>query len=337
MTPYSLFGKLPQRYVVIQIVSVVVWCCYVWATLPAFGQSGSRVDPLTQFNTQGLTLPVHQILSGGPPKDGIPALTLPKTEPVSDARFDDDQRMVVVTVGMKTRAYPINVLSWHEVLNDTLKDTPIAVIYCPLCDSVSVIDRRIKSGDEIKVLEFGISGLLYNSNVLLYDRNDNALWSQIGLEAISGPHVGKSLKHLPWQITNFASLKKTHPNASVATTDTGYRRDYSRNPYADYFATDRLMFPINSQDNRLKSKTPVIGVRLGEHTRAYPLGAVRDAENGTLVDEIDGQTIVLKADEYGGIAVIESPAKAQVVHTFWFAWSAFHPKTSLYSHTSDEQ
>jgi len=280
---------------------------------------------LAQFNTQGLTIPRDQVRAGGPPKDGIPSLTDPKTTVAQDAKYADGDRMVVVTVDEATRAYPIKVLNWHEAINDELSDVPIAVIYCPLCDSASVVDRRI--GDA--TLEFGISGLLYNSNVLLYDRTHNALWSQVGLEAVSGPHAGESLKHLPWSITTFEQLKKTHPKASVVTTATGHRRDYARNPYARYFATDRLMFPVAHADDRLKNKEPVVGVQVGDHTKAYPVASIIKA-GGEVTDRLGDHEVTLKADDAGNVAVVQAPVEARTVHTFWFAWVAFQPKTNLF-------
>ncbi len=298
-------------------------------TLTVFAQSGTkrtgRADALAQFNTRGLTIPRDQIRAGGPPKDGIPSLTDPKTAAASDTKFADGDRMVVVTLGDATGAYPIKVLNWHEAINDKLGDVPIAVIYCPLCDSVSVVDRRM--GDA--TLEFGISGLLHNSNVLLYDRKHNALWSQVGLQAVSGPHAGEALKHLPWSITTFGKLKKNHPKASVVTTQTGHRRDYTRNPYARYFSNDRLMFPVAHHDHRMKHKEPVVGVRIGDESRAYPVAQIVKA-GGEVTDRFGDQTITLEADDAGNVAVIEAPAEARTVHTFWFAWVAFHPKTDVY-------
>jgi len=299
------------------------------ATVSVFAQSGTKQtrqgNALAQFNTKGLTIPRDQIRSGGPPKDGIPSLTDPKTITVADAKYADGDRMVVVTVDEATRAYPIKVLNWHEAINDKLGEVPFAVIYCPLCDSASVVDRRM--GDA--TLEFGISGLLYNSNVLLYDRKHNALWSQVGLEAVSGPHAGESLKHLPWSITTFEQLKKTHPKASVVTTETGHRRNYARNPYARYFANDRLMFPVAHHDHRLKHKEPVVGVQVGDHTKAYPIARIVKA-GGKVTDRLGDHKITLKADDAGNVAVVEAPADARTVHTFWFAWVAFHPKTALF-------
>ncbi len=313
----------------------VIWVC--GTLLPQAGLAQSRAgsaepgDALSQFDTSGLTVPRDEILSGGPPKDGIPALTDPKTAPVSEARFAGGQRVVVVTVSEEARAYPINILNWHEAINDRLGGTPIAVIYCPLCDSVSVVDRRLDG----KVLEFGISGLLHQSNVLLYDRQDHALWSQVGLEAISGPHVGTSLKHVPWQITTFERFQQSHPNGTVVTTDTGHFRDYGRNPYRHYLATDRLMFPLKRKDDRLPVKEAVVGVRFQDEARAYPVRVIREASGQTVRDRLAGETVELRADADGTVRVVQVPDAAQVVHTFWFTWAAFHPETSIYGHKEE--
>ncbi len=307
------------------------------AAASVFAQSGGKQsrqgDALAQFNTTDLTIPPDQIRSGGPPKDGIPSLTDPKTAAVADAKFTNGDRMVVVNIEDTTRVYPIKVLNWHEAINDKLGDVPIAVIYCPLCDSVSVVDRRMGGHTH----EFGISGLLYNSNVLLYDRKHNALWSQVGLEAVSGPHAGESLKHLPWRITTFGELKQTHPGAGVVTTETGYRRDYTRNPYARYFANDRLMFPVAHHDHRMKHKEPVIGVQIGDQARAYPVARIVEA-GGKVTDRLGDQQITLKADDAGNVAVVEAPDEARTVHTFWFTWVAFHPGTEVYEagHPGDD-
>lgn len=281
---------------------------------------------LKQFNADNLSIEASEIFAGGPPKDGIPALTDPKVEETSKAKYAKNNRIVVVTVEGQTRGYPINILNWHEAVNDKIGETPFTVIYCPLCDSVSIVDRRV--GD--KTLEFGISGLLHNSNVLLYDRQNQSLWSQIGLEAISGPMVGKSLKHLPWKITRFDEYQKDYPKSTILSLDTGHRRDYTRNPYSQYFANNRLMFPVKRQDRRLGNKEAIVGVRLGDKVRAYPVSAIRKAENQVLTDTLNGQEIVMKADDKGGISIEKIPADGIAVHTFWFTWASFYPDTEVY-------
>jgi hypothetical protein len=282
------------------------------------------------FNLDNLQIPAEEMFAGGPGKDGIPALVDPHAVPVRSADFlQGEDRVVGVSIEGESRAYPIRLLNWHEVVNDELAGMPIAVIYCPLCDSVSVVDRRVDGN----TYTFGVSGLLYNSNVLLYDRTDDALWSQIAMAAVSGPNVGRKLRHLEFDLLTFDRWKRNNPDGTVATFRTGHRRDYGSNPYERYFQTDQLMFPVKKEDDRLPGRTRVVGVKIGEMARAYPLAAVREAPGQTLHDTLGDATLVLKAgDEPGTVSVLEAPPEAQIVHTFWFAWAAFHPDTEIVEH-----
>jgi Protein of unknown function (DUF3179) len=295
---------------------------------PWSAKDGSAV---AVFDLNNLQLPQEGIRSGGPPKDGIPAITDPKTAPVADAGFMlDDDRVVGVTINGESRAYPIKVLNLHECYNDVLAGVPIAVIFCPLCDSVTVVDRRLDG----KTYEFGISGLLYNSNVLLYDRQDDALWSQVALMAISGPNAGKSLTHLDgWEITTFARWRAARPDSTVATLDTGYYPPdrYGGVAYAAYFQTDRLMFPAEPTDPRFPNKFPVVGVLVDGTAKAYPVDAIVSAPGGRVQDTVGGETVVLEATgEPASVGIVQTPDGSQVVYTFWFAWYAFHPETEVY-------
>lgn len=285
-------------------------------------------DFFAQFDLSDLQVPREQLLRGGPPKDGIPSLTDPETVPASEAGFlRANDRIVAVEFNDEARAYPMRMLNWHEAVNDTVGGVPIVVVYCPLCDSVTVMDRRM-NGD---TLTFGISGLLYQSNVLMYDRTHNALWSQILMEAVSGPYAGRSLKHYGWEIASFGDWRERHPEGDVVTFDTGHRRDYDRNPYERYFESDRLFFPVKRDDGRMARKARIIGVRHGDTVRAYPLESIVSAEGNTVEDKIAGERIVLKTDtETGRTAVIEAPDDALVIHTFWFTWAAVHPETEIY-------
>ncbi len=280
------------------------------------------------FNYDNLLVPRQEIHHGGPPKDGIPALMIPATVPVDDADFlKPDDRVIGVIVDHETRAYPLAILNWHEAVNDELAGAPLLIVYCPLCDSVSVLDRRLDG----ETHEFGISGLLYNSNVLLFDRADDSLWSQLGFAAISGPNAGKSLRHLSWELTTFASWSKRHPDSTVVSFETGHARDYKRNPYGDYLETDRLRFPVDYEDTRLKPKDRIVAVKLGETVKAYPISEIQRAPGGILRDTIDGETIVLESDDQtGSVRVAEVPDQALVAHTFWFAWVVFQPQTEVY-------
>ncbi len=295
-------------------------------TRPALVNAASR-EP--DFDLTDLRLPKDRILSGGPRKDGIPSLTDPAVAPVLEADFmNDDDRVVGITIDGQSRAYPIKVLNYHECYNDVIADVPIAVIFCPLCDSVSVVDRRLDG----KTYEFGISGLLFNSNVLLHDRQDDALWSQVGFEAVSGPNAGRSLRHLAgWELTTFAKWSDEHPDSTVATIDTGHYRGYDDTPYTRYFENDDVMFPVEPTDDRFLNKTPVVGVFVGGVAKAYPVDSIVAAADGRVEDTLAGQRIILQAQGTPAtVRVVETPEGSQAVHTFWFAWYAFHPDTKVY-------
>ncbi len=336
-----------KKYVALLVILLSGLALYVnWEQIaPLFsfrGAEGDSASPgdrgkaaaLGLFNTSHLTVPVGEIHSGGPGKDGIPSLSHPETVGVAEmALLAPEDRVVGVEFDGQSRAYPIRLLNWHELINDQVGDTPVAIVYCPLCDSVSALDRRIDN----RTLDFGISGLLHNSNVLFYDRSDNALWSQVSLEAISGPLAGRSLRHLPFSLTTFAAWRETHPDSTVATFETDHPRDYERNPYARYFESDELMFPVKGTDQSpFRNKEPVVGVRNGNEARAYPVSTISDTASGQVEDTLGGEKVILEARKTGThVQVISVPEGAQVVHTFWFAWKAFHPDTTIYTPESN--
>ncbi len=335
-TPGRLIAGVVMGLMAVGVVAYVQWDEVDRLLNPPTAETGQRfamnsvVD--TTFDLSDLQIPEAGIRRGGPPKDGIPAITDPKTAAVGVADFMlGDDRVVGVTVNGESRAYPIKVLNYHECYNDVLGGVPIAVIFCPLCDSVSVVDRRL--GD--KTYEFGISGMLYNSNVLLYDRTDDALWTQVGFIAVSGPNAGESLAHLGgWEITTFSEWSGARPGSTVATLDTGYYPParYEGAAYAGYFKTDQLMFPVELSDSRFMNKYPVVGVVIGETAKAYPVDLVTGAPGGRIEDTIEGQRVVLEsAGGTGSVRISELPEGGKVLHTFWFAWYAFHPGTEVYA------
>ncbi len=339
--------SLPARFAVYGLsaglitgVPLGVWLSSAQWTLPAYwlqlhggarrdGPAPQGRDPLLDFNLDSLLVPAEDIRAGGPPKDVIPALFGPATVHVGAVGFlQHDDRVVGVTVGGESRAYPIRLLNYHEVANDEIGGIPIAVVYCPLCDSVSVLDRRIDG----RTLSFGVSGLLLHSNVLLYDRSDHALWTQLGDRALSGPFAGRSLPQVnSWELASFGAWAAQHPLGRVASFETGYGLDYRQSPYARYFEDDDLYFHVPRDDRLPRQKTPVVGVRLGGRACAIPVAAVAAAPGGRLEIPIAGQRVVLASNPGASeIAIVESPMGAQIVHTFWFAWAAFHPGTTVF-------
>jgi len=284
------------------------------------------------FDFTGLAVRRTEIKRGGPGKDGIPALTDPKTMDVAEVKFlAIDDRLISVAIDGEVRAYPIRLLNWHEIVNDTVGGVPIAVVYCPLCDSVTVVDRRVD--DEI--VDFGVSGLLYQSNVLMYDRTHAGLWSQIMMECISGPHVGQTLVHLPWEIAEFGDWRARNPDGTVTTFDTGHTRRYEMSPYVEYIETDRLLFPLDRVDTRLPLKERVIGIRHGETTVAYRVSDILRSNHGGAGGHfsapVGDHRIVVDGDaRTGRVRIVEIPDGASVIHTFWYAWASTHPETTIH-------
>ena len=201
--------------------------------LVASGQASERVKRLG-FPLRPALIPVADIRAGGPPKDGIPALSDPHVLPVDRIEFLKDQDLVIgVVIEGTARAYPLRVLDWHELVNDRIGETDILVSYCPLCRSALVFDRRVGG----RVREFGVSGLLWNSNVLMFDRqkdpNQESLWSQGLMKAVTGPAAGEKLELtlLPSETVTWKDWKRRHPRTEALSNLTGHRRPYEKTAY----------------------------------------------------------------------------------------------------------
>lgn len=300
------------------------------ALLAAAGMASFGPWPTTDvvaFDLSNASVPREHILSGGPPKDGIPALTDPAVVSAADASYlRADDRVLGVAIGGQVRAYPIRILNWHEVVNDQLGGVPIVVTYCPLCGT-GMVFRGEREGRRAL---FGVSGLLYNSDVLLYDRDTESLWSQLKMEAVTGPRLGEQLEWLPVEVTTWQTWRAAHPQTEALSLDTGYHRDYDRDPYAGYAAGLRLMFPVEREDRRLPTKTWIAGILANGRPKAYPLD--RLPLDRVLEDVVNGQTLRLAYDAASrALRVTDADERpVPVVQAYWFAWSAFYPDTLLY-------
>lgn len=294
----------------------------------ALGQPLLAAEGPPRFDLKKLTVPQEEIRRGGPPKDGIPALTQPKFVAAAEASFlKGTDRVAGVSIDDDARAYPLAILNYHEIVNDVVAKTPVAVTYCPLCDSVALFDRRTLLGER----EFGVSGLLYNSNVLMYDRRGKpeSLWSQLRTRGVSGPAADQALKVLPVELTSWDDWCSRHPTTRVLSTTTGHNRDYSRDPYAGYFDSPQLMFPAQPSSDRLPLKARVLGVWTGKVARAYPLSAF-SRERTTLTDSLNGKQITLAYDaDAQSLRVSQADEGVKWVYSLWFAWYAFRPETEV--------
>jgi hypothetical protein len=277
------------------------------------------------FSLTPALIPEGEILQGGPPRDGIPALDSPHTTPVATAEWNDAERVVGVIVDGQARAYPIAILEWHELINDTLGGTPILVSYCPLCDSALVFDRRLDGRER----RFGVSGLLHKSDLLMFDRETESLWSQIVARAVTGELMGKRLRVLRSRVEPWGRWKHQHPETTILSRRTGHRRRYGTSPYGDYRHSDRLLFPA-PEDRRLHPKTPVVGLRTADGVaRAYSAEEVADA-GGSVIERFAGHGVEIRFDGSTASFQVTAPPEIEVVEAYWFAWAAFHPETSIF-------
>ncbi|MBI1813176.1 DUF3179 domain-containing protein [Candidatus Peregrinibacteria bacterium] len=192
------------------------------------------------LNTTQARINLDDLLPGGPPKDGIPALEHPAFDSVSQTPFNDDEKTLGVLINGEAKAYPYGILNWHEIVNDTVGGVPVSVTYCPLCETGIAFERRVDG----KETTFGVSGKLFQSCLVMYDRLTNTLWSQPWGMGVVGSHVNESLKRYPALRTTLGLWKKAHPETKVLSANTGYNRDYFRYPYGSYAASNDLIFPV---------------------------------------------------------------------------------------------
>ncbi|MBW2383550.1 MAG: DUF3179 domain-containing protein [Deltaproteobacteria bacterium] len=297
------------------------------------GSEGPAADAkqLNGFDLSNAVIPIEEILPGGPPRDGIPALSHPRFVAAADAPWNDQDMVVGVVHEGEARAYPLAILVWHELVNDRIADRPILVSYCPLCGSAIVFDRRPAGagGRDGKPLEFGVSGLLYQSDLLMFDRETDTLWSQIAGRAVAGPMTGGHLEILRARILPWGSWRARHPRTRVLSPDTGARRAYGRTPYPGYDRSRELYFPVDA-DRRYHPKMRTVGLRMPSgKSRAYPQQEVEAA--GSLVEEaFAGRRVVVAWNAQAEAFEVEAPPEVVVIESFWFAWMAFHPESSVY-------
>ena len=271
-----------------------------------------------------------EILSGGPPKDGIPALNDPSFITVDkETRIEDREPVISVEIGGQTpRAYPIRYLTWHEIVNDVIGGVPVAVTFCPLCNSGLTFDRRVKG----ELRTFGVSGKLRNSDMIMFDRETESWWQQaIGL-GIVGEHTGDVLKQLPSWMESWAEYKERNPDGLVMD-EPNYRRTYGRNPYVSYDSS-RKPFLYNGEMPPFGIPALARVVRIGD--RAWPVSRLADkgevSEAGVTISWTSGQASALDTQQIGqgkdvGTIRVRDGQGQDVPHDvmFAFAFHAFFP------------
>jgi len=310
-------------------------------------------------------IPLDKIKGGGPPKDGIPSIDDPVFADIQGSHFMSNSDIVIgLEINGDIKAYPLFILVWHEIVNDKVGGTPVSVTYCPLCYTNQVFERVI-DGQEV---EFGTSGKLYNSNLLMYDRFTESYWSQALGMAVTGELTGYQLNLIPFDVITWGDWKTLHPDTLVLTTDTGYIRSYATDPYGSYYTEPRIIFPVEHLDDRMHPKEIILGFNQDDIYKAYKQN---DIESNVIVNDFIGDVPVVLVSlfsensrafertidgtildfvyvddaifdtqtnskwNYSGLSISGEYEGKQLLRMpiepgFWFEWVAFHPETLIY-------
>jgi len=236
------------------------------------------------------SVPLEEIISGGPPRDGIPSIDHPRFVSTQEAGawLAPVEPVIGLKVGAEARAYPLQILIWHEIVNDAVAGVPVAVTFCPLCNAAYVFDRRLEG----QILEFGTTGRLRHSDLIMYDRQTETWWQQMTGEAIVGKLTGKRLTFLPAGVISFADFRAAHPDGKVLSRNTGFRRSYGQNPYVGYDRIDQPPFLFQGRiDRRLPPMERVVTVSIGNTHKAYPYSIL--SQQIVISEEVAGKSIVI--------------------------------------------
>ncbi|MEX0785753.1 MAG: DUF3179 domain-containing protein [Dehalococcoidia bacterium] len=244
-------------------------------------------DWTTDFSRH--SVPLGEFISGGPAKDGIRSLDNPALVSVAEGVdvFDDREPVIAVEINGEARAYPLGILTRHEIANDVVGGVPVAVTFCPLCNSAIVFDRTLDG----VLYEFGVSGVLRNSDLVMYDRQTETWWQQFTGEAIVGELTGALLDVVPSNTVSWADFRSAYPDAQVLSRDTGFAISYGFNPYVGYDSNDSPFLFRGEFDPRLSPIERVVGVDLGGEAIAYPFTLLE--EERVIHDVVAGTDIVV--------------------------------------------
>jgi hypothetical protein len=310
--------------------------------------------PRTDFSKH--SVPFAGIKSGGPPKDGIPAIDAPRLERLADgkatgssAALGDTEPVIALSIGEDARAYPLRVLIWHEIANDIVGGTPVVVTYCPLCNAALVFERVVDG----RVLDFGTTGKLRNSDLVMYDRQTESWWQQFTGEAIVGAMTGRYLRLIPSRLESFNRFRQRFPQGKVLIPNNPNARNYGRNPYVGYDATGRRPFLYDgSLPDGIEPMERVVAIEIvpGRH-EAWALallrrrGAIESADlllqwqpgQASALDKASisagrdvGNVVVQKRQ---GDALLDVPYDV----TFAFVFHAFRPNSPIHKDASETQ
>ncbi len=320
-------------------LGVVVLLAFAWEwSGPAFGDAAARWRfswPNTDFSKVSVDL--GEIMSGGPPKDGIPSIDDPRFVPVAEMTdLAPDEPVIGLTINGDSRAYPLRILIWHEIANDVVGGVPVVVTYCPLCNSAIVFDRRVEGA----ATEFGTTGNLRNSDLVMYDRTTESWWQQFLGEAIVGERTGALLDMYPARLESWERFAARHPDGKVLVPNNPGMRSYGMNPYTGYDSGRRPYFDVGELPKDIPALSRVIkfGTEAWSLQRLQKEGRI---EAGDLVltwepgqnSALDSR-IIAEGRDVGNVLVQRKTAGGleDVPYdvTFAFVFHSFHPEGTLH-------
>lgn len=263
-------------------------------------------------------------------QDCIPSIDNPKFETAMEAEQwleDEDVVFALDYKGIK-RAYAQRILNWHEIVNDTISGEPIAVTFCPLCGTALAFVREVNGVEA----QFGVSGFLHNSDLIMYDRNEGNLWQQVTGEAIVGPAARRDelLDVINITTTTWGDWKKNNPDTQVLSVPKNFVRDYSEYPYGTYEENDEIKFAVKNSDQRLHPKKVVYGIIVNDIPRAYTEEKIKQLVS--FEDSLGGVSILIERSNAGDVKFTNIDTGETIIHlrSFWFAWAAFNPSTDIF-------
>lgn len=282
------------------------------------------------FEVNQTVIPAVHIKRAAPERDFIPALDKPKFVAVAEAAtwLADDDEVLSLTLNGETRAYPLRILVWHEVVNDMIGDQYIVVTYSALTGSAVAFDSGIDDAGEPR--RFGVSGLLYNSGLLMYDRSSDCLWSQLRMTGVSGAASDVALVPVAARRLKWSVWKNEFPDGVVLATETGHDRDYAGDwPYGDYAAERETQFPFDINRDDFETKERVLGLAMDGMAKCWPIEKLSNFP-GELYDYIGARMVKISYDQERREGIVVDGTTGEripVINLYWFAWQAFYPET----------
>ncbi|SCA55222.1 conserved exported hypothetical protein [Candidatus Terasakiella magnetica] len=287
--------------------------------------------PKTDFSKSSVEF--IEILSGGPPKDGIPAIDHPQFIEMNKlSGLNEREGVITVEWAGEVRVYPLRILMWHEIVNDTIGGVPVSVTYCPLCNSAIVFERKLLDG---RVLDFGTTGKLRNSDLVMYDRQTETWWQQFTGQAIVGELLGTALSIIPSRLESWAAFKERHQSALVLIPSDPKARQYGRNPYVGYAKSARPFLYGGEMPKGIAPMAPVLVVGNKAWAIEYVKAQKTIQADGLTITWKSGQAsalegkTVFQGSDLGNVTVQKNGHDVAYHLSFAFAYHAFYPNGEI--------